>query len=205
MKTPGTLFIVTAASGTGKTSLVRELVAEVENIIVSISYTTRSKRVNEQHGINYFFTDKSHFETMIMQGLFLEHANVYGEYYGTQQAWVVQQLAAGFDVILEIDWQGAQQVKHLMPTATSIFILPPSIAELQKRLELRGSDKPESIERRLKNARDEIAQCLTFDYLLINDNFSHALADLKAIVYSHRLRVDKQSERCAAVLTQLLS
>jgi guanylate kinase len=201
----GTLFIVSAASGTGKTSLVRELVAADANLGVSVSHTTRKPRPGEVDGVNYNFVSLEAFEQLAGQSAFLEHAEVFGNYYGTSRDWVRQQLAQDHDVILEIDWQGAAQVRHLMPEAVSIFILPPSVAELESRLKGRGQDSAEVIAHRLAEAIADISHYPEFDYLVINDDFHAALADIRAIVRGARLSNRAQTARQEALLTRLLA
>jgi guanylate kinase len=178
----GHLFLVTAPSGAGKTSLVRALLQDHTNIRFSISYTTRKQRPNEKHAHDYHFVDKAEFERMVAAGEFLEHAQVFDNYYGTGRRAVEAEMAAGRDVLLEIDWQGAAQVRKLMPEAVSIFILPPSRAELERRLRTRGTDDDTVIARRLKDAVGDMSHWSEFDYVVVNDTFEHALAELSAIV-----------------------
>lgn len=193
--TKGTLFIVTAASGTGKTSLVGQLLATTNDLMVSISHTTRPARAGEIDGQHYHFVARDEFLTLINQGAFLEFAEVFGNLYGTSQHMVERQLNAGVDVILEIDWQGALQVKKLMPQAVMIFILPPNKHALRQRLALRAQDSDEVITQRLAGAVQEMRQYLQFEYVVINDNFEIALAELKSIIISQRLTLDKQQTR----------
>lgn len=188
----GTLFIVSAPSGAGKTSLVRELIESLDGIQVSVSHTTRERRNGEVDGVNYHFVDVAAFEAMIERGEFFEHARVFDNYYGTSRPAVQAALAAGQDVILEIDWQGALQIKRIYANAVLVFILPPSMDELRARLERRGEDAPEVIETRLQNAATEMAQCKEFDFVIINELFERALFDLKAIVHSQRLKYVSQ-------------
>ena len=178
----GHLFLVTAPSGAGKTSLVRALLQDHTNIKFSISYTTRPQRSKEVHGHDYHFVDQAEFERMVKAGEFLEHAQVFDNYYGTGRRTVEAEMAAGRDVLLEIDWQGAAQVRKLMPEAVSIFILPPSRAELERRLRARGTDDDTVIARRLKDAVGDMSHWSEFDYVVVNDTFEHALAELSAIV-----------------------
>ena len=178
----GHLFLVTAPSGAGKTSLVRALLKDHPNLKFSISYTTRKQRPNEQHGHDYFFVDRSEFERMAAAGEFLEHAQVFDNYYGTSRKAVEAEMAAGRDILLEIDWQGAAQVRKLVPEAVSVFILPPSRAELERRLCTRGTDSDEVIARRLKDAVGDMSHWSEFDYVVVNDDFDRAVADLAAIV-----------------------
>jgi guanylate kinase len=188
----GNLFIVTAASGTGKTSLLRALLAVDTQIIRSVSYTTRQPRPGEVDGVDYHFVDEAQFMRMLRDGDFLESAEVYGARYGTSQTLVDTALQAGHDIVLEIDWQGAAQVRRLYPEAISIFILPPSMKALAERLNSRGQDSMEVITRRLTAAREEMSHVSEFDYVTMNDDFQTALEDLRAIVRTQRLRRDKQ-------------
>jgi len=201
----GTLFIIAAASGTGKTSLVKALVADADRLGVSVSHTTRPARPGEVDGVNYHFTSREQFLAEVAAGQFLEHAEVFGNLYGTSRTWVEQQLAKDHDVILEIDWQGAQIVRALMPQALSIFILPPSLQALAERLNGRGTDSNEVIAHRLSEAIADITHYSEFDYLVINDDFPTALADLQAIVraarQSHRAQADRQAELIKRLLT----
>ena len=188
--TSGALFIVTAPSGAGKTSLVRELVKDDDSLCISVSHTTRPKRQGERDGVDYFFINRDEFERKLAQNTFLEHAEVYGHYYGTSREWVREHREQGLDVILEIDWQGAEQVRKLDPTACSIFILPPSVETLRHRLETRALDDENTIERRMRQARQEIAQGEKSDYRVVNDEFERALADIRSIIRARRLRHD---------------
>lgn len=201
----GTLFIVSAPSGAGKTSLVAALVEALPNVRISVSHTTRPIRPGEQDGVNYHFTDRDTFLQKVGEGRFLEHAEVFGNLYGTSADWVDATLNSGEDVILEIDWQGAEQVRHLVPGAASIFILPPSLAELESRLRGRGQDDDQVIAQRLAGAQAEMAHYAEFDYLVVNDDFNHALTDLTAILRSHRLRIGAQQRAQAARIGELLS
>jgi guanylate kinase len=201
----GSLFIVSAPSGAGKTSLVAALVAQMPNVCISVSHTTRAMRPGEEEGVNYHFTDRESFLRLVADGRFLEHAEVFGNLYGTSADWVEQKLAEGLDVILEIDWQGAVQVRHLVPEATSIFILPPSLTELEKRLRGRGQDDDAVIAHRLSGAQEEMAHYAEFDYLVVNDTFDHALGDLKAILHASRLSQARQQETLAGAIGELLS
>ncbi len=203
MKATGTIYIIAAASGTGKTSLVKALAESLSNIITSISYTTRPKRKNEHDSENYFFITEEQFEKMISQQAFLEYAQVFGHYYGTAKKWVEQQIANGVDVILEIDWQGAEQIKKLIPHSISIFILPPSIEELKNRIKTRNLDDAKIIEQRLNAASSEINHAPEFDYIVINDQFNAALEDLCAIINSRRLRKDVQLIKQQHILAEL--
>lgn len=201
----GTLFIIAAASGTGKTSLVKALVADADRLGVSVSHTTRPARPGEIDGVNYHFTTREQFLAEVAAGQFLEHAEVFGNLYGTSRTWVERQLASDHDVILEIDWQGAQIVRELMPQALSIFILPPSLPALAERLNGRGTDSTEVIAHRLSEAIADITHYSEFDYLVINDDFATALADLQAIVraarQSHRAQAARQAELIKRLLT----
>ena len=205
MKAPGTLYTVSAPSGAGKTSLVNALVNDHPEIHISVSHTTRPMRAGEQDGVDYHFLERAEFEAMINQGRFLEHAEVFGNYYGTSGDWVKQTLHDGHDVILEIDWQGAAQVRRLMPGAVGIFILPPSLEILAARLRGRGQDNEEVIARRLAGAQEEMTHFAEFDFLVVNDDFEHALADLRAIVRAQRLQMARQQKRLERTLFGLLS
>ncbi|HLV77008.1 MAG TPA: guanylate kinase [Marinobacter sp.] len=199
----GTLFVISAPSGAGKTSLVSEMLRQDPKLRVSVSHTTRPMRNGEQEGVNYHFVARDEFEAMILRGDFLEHADVFGNYYGTSQVWVREALATGQDVILEIDWQGAEQVRRLIPECVSVFIVPPSARVLRERLVGRGTDAPEVVERRLAEAKEECRHAVGFDYLVVNDVFDQALADLLAIVRSQRLRIGAQRQRYADLLAGL--
>jgi guanylate kinase len=201
----GTLFIVAAPSGAGKSTLVNALLQREPSISLSISHTTRPPRVGEQDGRHYFFIERGAFERQIAAGTFLEYAQVHGNFYGTSLAMVQALLDQGRDVLLEIDWQGAAQIRRAKPDCVSVFILPPSRAELERRLRGRGSDAPEVIERRLLNSREEIGHAHEFDYIVVNDNFEDALADLQAIVRAVRLRSSLQWQRHEALIAQLLA
>lgn len=199
----GTLYVISAPSGAGKTSLVAEMLRCDGKLGVSVSHTTRPMREGETDGINYHFVSREAFMAMIARGDFLEHADVFGNFYGTSQVWVRETLAGGRDVILEIDWQGAQQVRRLIPECVSIFIVPPSQEVLEERLTGRGTDAPAVVARRLKEAVDECRHASEFDYLVVNDDFDVALADLLAIVRCQRLRMDVQQLRHGGLLTEL--
>lgn len=192
-KLVGTLFIVSAPSGTGKTSLVNALVRDTNHLKLSISSTTRQPRPREIDGYHYHFIKENKFQQKITAGDFLEYANVFGNYYGTSQESVDKMLNEGHDVVLEIDWQGAQQIKKRRPDAISIFILPPSIEALRERLEGRGQDSQDVIETRMKKSMNEISHYGEADYLVINDEFEEALKGLKTIIRAHRLVTDKQA------------
>jgi guanylate kinase len=201
----GTLFTVSAPSGAGKTSLVNALIESDANLKVSISHTTRAMRPGETNGINYHFVSKETFSDMLEKEAFLEHATVFGNFYGTSKAWVESTLAAGADVILEIDWQGAAQVKQLLPDTVGIFIIPPSLTTLRERLEGRGQDNQETISTRIAEAREEISHYGAADFLVVNETFDVALSDLHTIVSSRRLTISKQKQRQQHILDNLLS
>ncbi|MBP1150349.1 MULTISPECIES: guanylate kinase [unclassified Methylocaldum] len=190
----GTLFIVSAPSGAGKTSLVRALRENLEGFTVSVSHTTRAQRPGEVHGRDYFFVNHAEFEGMIESGGFLEHARVFDNYYGTARATVEKALSEGQDVLLEIDWQGARQIRNLMPDCISIFILPPSRRTLEERLKARGQDDPDTIARRMRDAISEMSHYSEYDYLIVNDDFDRALAELRSVVVASRLKTGRQSE-----------
>ena len=191
----GQLFVVVAPSGAGKTSLVDKLLERVPHIKLSVSFTTRKPRDGEVHGRHYHFVERAEFERMIAAGDFLEHANVYGNYYGTSRRWIEEQLRAGCDVLLEIDWQGAAQVRRLFPGTVGIFILPPSLSELRRRLEGRGKDAPEVIEKRMASAREDISHVLECEYIIVNETFEEALADLTSVVRAAPLSLERQRAR----------
>ncbi|MEQ5803804.1 guanylate kinase [Halomonas sp. H10-9-1] len=201
----GTLFIVSAPSGAGKTSLVRELIESLDGLQVSVSHTTRARREGEVDGVNYHFVDVPAFEAMIERGEFFEHARVFDNYYGTSRPAVQAALAAGQDVILEIDWQGARQVRQQMPEAVSVFILPPSREELERRLAGRGTDDHAVIQRRMRDAVSEMSHHDEYDYLVINDDFTTALDELRALVVSRRLTRERAATTHAALLQALLA
>ena len=199
----GSLFTVSAPSGAGKTSLVSALVNSLSDVCVSVSHTTRPRRPGEECGVNYHFTDRETFESMLSADAFLESAEVFGNLYGTSRAAVEQQLARGLDVILEIDWQGARQVRELMPGCVSIFILPPSREALEKRLFDRGQDSEEVIARRLAAAEEEMSHYRENDYLIVNDEFETALQQLSSIILANRLRLAQQQARLHETLEEL--
>ena len=201
----GSLFIISAPSGAGKTSLVSALVESRPEIQVSVSHTTRPMRNGEENGVHYHFVTKEVFEAEIGEANFLEYAEVFGNYYGTSQKVVEQKLSEGVDVILEIDWQGAEQVRKLMPEAISVFIVPPSMEELRSRLTGRGSDAEDVIARRLSEAQTEMSHYLEFDYLVVNDDFNTALSELKAIFTANRLVIGKQQEAQKTLMSDLLA
>lgn len=199
----GQLFIVSAPSGAGKSSLVKALLEKDPAIRLSISYTTRAPRPGEVDGVHYHFVGREDFQARLERGEFLESAEVYGNHYGTSQPWIEAEMAAGRDILLEIDWQGAAQVRRLMPRAKSIFILPPSIAELRRRLEGRGTDSAEVIAKRMAAAAEDVSHALEFDYLVVNEDFDAAVADLLAIARCGRLTMAVQAPRQAGLLAEL--
>ncbi|KAB0547172.1 guanylate kinase [Pseudomonas argentinensis] len=203
--TSGTLYIISAPSGAGKSSLVNALIDSEPHIRVSVSHTTRAMRPGEANGVHYHFVDHAQFTAMLERGEFLEHAQVFDNFYGTSQRALEKTLAEGIDLILEIDWQGAQQVRRLMPKAKSIFILPPTREALRHRLTSRGQDSGEIIERRMREAVSEMSHYVEYDYLVINDDFSHALSDLKAIFRANQLLQPSQQERHLGLLNELLA
>lgn len=201
---PGLLFVVSAPSGAGKTSLVASLLAQLPGIAVCISHTTRIPRSKEVNGVNYHFIDRAEFESMITDGAFLEFASVFGNFYGTSIKAVQTALDSGQDLILEIDWQGAAQIRQLLPDALSIFILPPDLATLELRLRARGQDDDTVIRGRLSKAVEEMSHWSEFDFLVVNDDFTRASADMVAIVRSERLRRIPQQSVLARQLAALL-
>jgi guanylate kinase len=201
----GTLYVFSAPSGAGKTSLVKALLEKTEDIGVSVSHTTRAPREGESDGKDYNFVSQEAFKELIEQNAFLEHAQVFDNFYGTSQVWVEQQLNAGRDVILEIDWQGAQQIRQQMPNMVSLFILPPSRDELLKRLTGRGTDSQEVIDRRMHDAVSEMSHYAEFDYLIINDNFEYALQELRSVIIARRQRIEVQSQKQRYLLENLLN
>jgi guanylate kinase len=203
MDSPGNLFCVAAPSGTGKSSLVSALLQLDSKLAVSVSHTTRAPRGQEVNGREYWFIDEPEFRAMIQRGEFIEHALVHGNLYGTSRKTIADRLAHGDDVVLEIDWQGALQIKQLFAHAVLIFILPPSWEELAQRLDRRGEDKPEVIHTRLANARSEVAQAKHFDFCIINSLFETALFDLKTVVHSQRLKYAAQLRNRSQVFAAL--
>lgn len=201
----GKLYIISAPSGAGKTSLVKQLRQETDKLVVSVSHTTRGMRSGEVHGSDYFFVTVNEFKAMIERQAFLEHAQVFDNFYGTAQKTVEDNLAQGLDVILEIDWQGAQQVRQMLPDSVSIFILPPSIEILKRRLQNRGQDDEETIARRMRDAVTEMSHYPEFDYLIVNDDFELALSQLKSIVTANRLLQSTQQRLLAPLLQNLLN
>lgn len=204
-KSIGTLYTVSAPSGAGKTSLVSALVKSNPEVCVSISHTTRPKRPGEVDGVNYHFIDHTTFEKMLEENAFLESARVFNNMYGTSQKWVMDTIHQGIDVILEIDWQGAQQVRKLMPDTVSLFILPPSLACLRQRLTGRGQDDSGVIDLRMSEAISEMSHYVEADYLIINDDFTTALAQFQALITSQHLRLARQAEKHAHLLQELLA
>ena len=205
MTSIGTLFTVSAPSGAGKTSLVNALIEQCEGLLVSVSHTTRPRRPAEVDGVNYNFVSEPAFRAILERGEFLEHARVFDNLYGTSAVWVEEQLRRGHDVILEIDWQGAQQVKRLMPQAKAIFILPPSRDTLLERLRGRGQDDAGIIQKRMDVAVEEMSHYVESDFMVVNANFDRALAELTAIVNSQRLTTPRQQALLADMLKGLLS
>ncbi|HTD06437.1 guanylate kinase [Undibacterium sp.] len=201
--TAGSLFMVAAPSGAGKSTLVNALLAQEPAIRLSISYTTRPPRPGEENGREYHFTTAEDFLARKAQGEFLESAEVHGNYYGTSRILIEQQMQAGTDILLEIDWQGAQQVKKQFPNAVGIFILPPSIPALEDRLKKRGQDEPHIITRRILAAGGEMAHAPEFEYVIINQEFASALSELNAVVKATRCRFAQQATRNAALFAQL--
>ena len=200
----GTLYIISAPSGAGKSSLVKALIDIEPQIRVSESHTTRAMRPGEENGVHYHFVEREEFVKMIEHGDFLERAEVFGNLYGTSQSYLQQTLDEGHDLILEIDWQGAEQVRKLMPQARSIFILPPSQQALRDRLDNRGQDSAEIIDGRMREAVSEMSHYVDYDYLIINDDFAVALDDLKAIFHASRLQQKRQQQRYGKLLAELL-
>lgn len=200
----GTLYIVSAPSGAGKTSLVKALIDDTDNIMVSVSHTTRVMRDGEKEGVDYHFVKQEEFLSMVDGGDFLEHAKVFDNYYGTSQQHVEQQLLQGHDVILEIDWQGAQQVRKQFQDSLSIFILPPSSEALKDRLQNRGQDDESIINRRMSDAVNEMSHYAEFDYIIVNDDFDFALLELGSIFRANRLRQLQQERKLENLLIELL-
>ena len=203
--TNGTLYVISAASGAGKTSLVNAVLDQVDELVVSVSHTTRAPREGEVDGVNYHFVDKATFETMVEASEFFEHATVFGNMYGTSQQHLQQQLEKGVDVILEIDWQGARQIRQLMPDCRSIYIVPPSTAALRERLDARGQDDEAIIDKRMREAISEMSHYVEFDYLIINDDFDEAKDNLAAIIKGNRMLHERQQQKHADLLAQLLT
>jgi guanylate kinase len=204
MSSESNLYVIAAPSGGGKTSMINALLKRDKRLSLSVSHTTRPPRPGEIDGVHYHFVTTDTFLGLLGDGAFLEHANVYGHYYGTGRAAVTSRLAEGYDVMLDIDWQGARQVRKSFPACCSIFILPPSLEELQYRLSHRGQDSAEVIEKRMRQARSELAHWNEFDFLVINDDFAAALDDLHSIIRHRRPLRRGQEERIAALLAELL-
>jgi guanylate kinase len=201
----GRLFIISAPSGAGKTSLVKHLIAHTRDLSVSTSHTTRPMRPGEMNGQDYFFVSNAQFAAMLEQQAFLEHAQVYDNFYGTAQQNVEALLNNGQDVILEIDWQGAQQVKKMLPESVSIFIFPPSIDVLQQRLLARGQDSDAVIARRMRDAIAEMSHYQEFDYLIVNDDFQQAFFEIQSIITTYRLERERQRHKLQALLDNLFA
>ncbi|HXK57816.1 MAG TPA: guanylate kinase [Gammaproteobacteria bacterium] len=201
----GTLYIVSAPSGAGKTSLLKALIQAEKGIQVSVSHTTRPMRPGERNGVDYWFTNESEFRRMVEAGAFIEHAQVFGYLYGTSENAVRELLRSDIDVVLEIDWQGARQVRLRFPEAISVFILPPTRQALRQRLNNRGQDSDEVIDRRMREARNEMEHFSEYDFLVFNDQFEQALAELRALIVSQRLREPVQSRRMEGQLKDLLA
>ncbi len=200
----GKLYIISAPSGAGKTSLVRQLMVEVDNLVVSISHTTRGIRPGEKQGEDYYFVSPTEFQALLNNHDLLEHALVFDNYYGTAKKTVEKNLNEGLDVILEIDWQGAQQIKRIRPDSLSIFILPPSTEILEQRLQNRGQDEDHVIARRMRDAVTEMSHHSEFDYILVNDVFERALTELKSIIIANRLTKDRQQLNLKSLIAALL-
>ena len=201
----GTLYIISAASGAGKTSLISAVLDQVDDLVVSVSHTTRAPREGEVDGVNYHFVDQQRFETMIEASEFFESARVFGNMYGTSSQHIQEQLQAGKDVILEIDWQGARQIRTLMADCRSIFIVPPTTEALRERLESRGQDDSEIIDRRMREAISEMSHYVEFDYLIINDDFEQAKTELAAIIVGNRMLHMQQQNKHEQLLIKLLA
>ncbi|MBU2223651.1 MAG: guanylate kinase [Gammaproteobacteria bacterium] len=202
---PGNLFILSAPSGAGKSSLIHALLGQHQDMQLSVSHTTRAPRPGEVDGVHYHFVSVEAFKALIADNNFLEWAEVFGNYYGTSRTAIEQVLAQGRDVFLDIDWQGARQIKSQVPSVLSIFILPPSVAELEKRLNQRGQDNQEIIAKRMLQAKSEISHVTEYDYVLVNDDFQQCLNELQQVVLSQRLTLQKQQQRQQALLTDLLA
>jgi len=201
----GKLYIISAPSGAGKTSLIKKLVPITDKLMVSVSHTTRVQRTGEVNGIDYFFTSEEQFKALIEQQAFLEYAQVFDNYYGTSQKSVEDSLKQGNDVILEIDWQGAEQIRYILPDAISIFILPPSTEILRERLQGRGQDSKAVIDRRMQDAVTEMSHFAEYNYLVVNDDFNHALTELKSIILANRLTIEHQQQNLGGLLIDLLN
>lgn len=203
----GTLYIVSAPSGAGKSSLITALLETNPTYAmkVSVSHTTRGMRPGEEDGVHYHFIQKENFEELIQKGEFLEYAEVFGNYYGTSRVWIEDSLKKGIDVFLDIDWQGARQIRKQMPKAKSVFIIPPSNGELERRLTTRGQDSEAVVAKRMSEAKSEMSHFDEYDYLIVNDDFDVSLIDFKAIIRAERLKQDKQAAKYSGMLTALLA
>jgi guanylate kinase len=204
VKTQANLYVVSAPSGGGKTSLIKALLERDDHVALSVSHTTRSPRPGERDGVHYHFVSEEAFERLAADGAFLEHARVFDNRYGTGREGVERQLAAGFDVLLDIDWQGARQIRSSFPDCRSIFIIPPSMDVLRQRLRHRGQDSPETIQRRMRDARAEISHWNEFDFVVVNDDFEKALADLQSIIRQGRPLRDDEDKQKREILAHLL-
>lgn len=202
---PGNLFILSAPSGAGKSSLINAILGKHADMQLSVSHTTRSPRAGEQNGVHYHFVSVETFKQLIADGVFLEWAEVFGNYYGTSKAAIAEQLARGIDVFLDIDWQGAQQIRPQVPGVISVFILPPSVAELETRLQGRGTDSAEVIAKRMQQAKSEISHFPEYDYVLVNDDFQQCLAQFEAVVLAARQTLGKQQQKQQALFASLLA
>jgi guanylate kinase len=200
----GNLYVISAPSGAGKTTLVKAIADTISDITVSISHTTRPKRPAETHGVNYYFISDAEFHSMVDKNEFLEHATIFKNSYGTSRAWVEETLARGLDVILEIDWQGCQQIQEIFPGCICIFILPPSFKALSNRLTSRNQDKPEVIKQRLADARAATSHIHEYDYVVLNDDFDTAVTDLTTIIQAGRLSQSRQTAKYADLITDLI-
>lgn len=203
----GTLYIVSAPSGAGKSSLISALLKDNPgyDVTMSVSHTTRAPRKSEQDGVHYHFVDAAHFKQLIAQDTFLEYAEVFGNFYGTSKPWIEQTLEKGIDIFLDIDWQGAKQIRSKMTNSKSIFILPPSQEELERRLSARGQDAQEVIDNRMRHAKEEMSHYHEYDYVIINDDFDTALMDLKAIIRAERIKQYKFNRKYQDILSRLLA
>lgn len=199
----GLLLVVSAASGTGKTSLIQAALQAEPKLKVSISYTTRPKRLGEEDGVDYYFVTREQFFKLQQQDVFIESAEVFGHFYGTSLQQIQKHITAGTDILLEIDWQGARQVRQLLPEAITVFVLPPSMQQLKTRLETRGKDSPETIKTRFSGAAEEISHYDEFDYLLINEDFDHTKAELLAIIQAEHARVQKRKLQLTGFLAAI--
>lgn len=200
----GTLYVVSAPSGAGKTSLLKRMIPELDKVQTSVSHTTRDKREGEKDGIDYHFTNVDEFKALIADNAFFEYAEVFGNFYGTSKASINEQLMTGIDVILEIDWQGARQIRQQIPESRSIFILPPSRKALRERLNSRGQDDESVIEKRMSAAENEMSHYSEYDYLVINDDFEQAIVELKSILMAERQKLPRQEKKYAHLLSNLL-